>query len=86
VAAAVAVVAVIWGWAAGQYPFLISGRLTIEQAQGAPATQEALLFTIVAGLVVIGPALTWLLLLTRRGDLGQEQADDLPSAEILPGK
>jgi len=69
ITAAIAVVAVIWGWAAGQYPFLVSGRITIAQAQGAHATLQALLAAVVAGLVVIGPALAWLLLLVRRGDL-----------------
>jgi cytochrome d ubiquinol oxidase subunit II len=69
VTAAVAVVAVIWGWAAGQYPFLINGRLTIAGAQGARATLQALLGTVIAGLVVIGPALAWLLFLTRKGAL-----------------
>jgi cytochrome bd ubiquinol oxidase subunit II len=73
ITAAIAVVAVIWGWAAGQYPFLIDGRLTIEQAQGAQATLQALLGTVIAGLVVIGPALAWLLLLTRRGALSSEK-------------
>ena len=70
ITAAVAVVAVIWGWAAGQYPFLIVGRTTIAEAQGADATMQALFATIVAGVAVIGPALAWLLLLMRRGDLG----------------
>ena len=69
ITAAVAVVAVIWGWAAGQYPFLVTGRITIAQARGAHATLQALLGAVVAGVVVIGPALAWLLLLVRRGDL-----------------
>ena len=33
--AAVAVVAVVWGWGAGQYPYLLEASLTIEQAAGA---------------------------------------------------
>jgi cytochrome d ubiquinol oxidase subunit II len=69
IAAAAAVVTVVWGWAAGQYPFLIDGRLTIAQAAGARATLQALLAAVAAGIVVIGPALVWLLLLARRGDL-----------------
>ena len=69
IGAALAVVTVIWGWAAGQYPFLINGHLTIAQAAGAHATLAALLGAVIAGVVVIGPALGWLLLLTRRGDL-----------------
>ncbi|HEY5012887.1 MAG TPA: cytochrome d ubiquinol oxidase subunit II [Acidimicrobiia bacterium] len=74
ITAALAVVAVIWGWAAGQYPYLISGRVTIAQAQGAHATLQALLATVIAGAVVIGPALAWLLLLARRGELGRSES------------
>jgi cytochrome d ubiquinol oxidase subunit II len=69
VSAALAVVAVLGGWAAGQYPYLIVGRLTIDAGQGAHATLQALLGCTVVGLVVVGPALAWLLLLTRRGQL-----------------
>jgi cytochrome d ubiquinol oxidase subunit II len=69
IAAAAAVVAVVWGWAAGQYPFMINGRVTISQAAGADATLQALLVAVVAGVVVIGPALAWLLMLGRRGVL-----------------
>jgi cytochrome d ubiquinol oxidase subunit II len=72
--AALAVVAVLWGWAAGQYPYLIVGRLTITAGQGAHATLEALLGAVVVGLLVVAPALAWLLLLTRRGELVEENA------------
>jgi cytochrome d ubiquinol oxidase subunit II len=73
ITAAAAVVTVVWGWAAGQYPYLINGRLTISQAAGARATLQALLAAVGAGIVVIGPALVWLLLLARRGDLRQSE-------------
>jgi cytochrome d ubiquinol oxidase subunit II len=69
ISAAAAVVTVLWGWAAGQYPFLINGRLTIAGGAGAHATLEALVVCMIAGLAVIGPALVWLLLLARRGHL-----------------
>ena len=74
-AAAAAVVAVLWGWAAGQYPFLIDGRLTIEAGAGAHATLQALVAVVLAGIVVIGPALAWLLLLARRGDLSAQSGN-----------
>jgi cytochrome d ubiquinol oxidase subunit II len=91
--AAVAVVAVLWGWAAGQYPFLIEGRLTISEGKGAHATLQALLATVIAGVVVIGPSLAWLLLLARRGDLGSSETSgenstsgdpDLPRRRTTP--
>jgi cytochrome d ubiquinol oxidase subunit II len=75
VSAAAAVVAVVWGWAAGQYPYLIDGRLTISEAAGAHATLQALIGAVAAGIAVIGPALVWLLLLARRGDLGPSATD-----------
>lgn len=80
VTAAVAVVAVLWGWAAGQYPFLIEGHVTIAQGQGAHATLQALLASVIAGVVVIGPALAWLFVLVRRGDLVESD----PTAPGLP--
>jgi cytochrome bd ubiquinol oxidase subunit II len=89
VTAALAVVAVLWGWAAGQYPFLIVGRITIAEGQGARETLQALLATVIAGVVVIGPALAWLLLLARRGDLGSADPSGKslrPGDPDLPGR
>jgi cytochrome d ubiquinol oxidase subunit II len=81
VSAAAAVVTVLWGWAAGQYPYLIEGRLTIAAGAGARATLEALVACVVAGVAVIGPALVWLLVLARRGDLATT-----PDPDQLPAK
>jgi cytochrome d ubiquinol oxidase subunit II len=70
--AAAAIVTVLWGWAAGQYPFLIDGRLTIANGAGARATLQALIACVGAGIAVIGPALVWLFLLARRGALASD--------------
>jgi cytochrome d ubiquinol oxidase subunit II len=85
VTAAVAVVAVLWGWAAGQYPFLINGRLTIAAGQGAHATLQALLGAVIVGLVVVVPALAWLLFLTRRGALSSAATGEMAGAEKSRG-
>jgi cytochrome d ubiquinol oxidase subunit II len=68
-ATVVAVVAVIWGWALAQYPYVLEPSLTIEQAAGAPATLTALLVSLVVSVALFGPPLLWLLVETNRGDL-----------------
>jgi cytochrome d ubiquinol oxidase subunit II len=53
--AAIAVAAILWGWAAAQYPSLIVGRLTVSNA--AASTQTATFSVLLAGLVLLMPAL-----------------------------
>jgi cytochrome bd ubiquinol oxidase subunit II len=67
VAAAIAVTAVIWGWGAGQYPYLLEGELTIEDAAAGPTTLRAMLVSLVGGSVLLVPALVYLYLLFQRG-------------------
>ena len=55
-----AVTAIIWAWAAAQYPFLLQPRLTITAAA---ATQSVLLATLIClgvGAVLLVPSLAWL--------------------------
>lgn len=66
VAAASAVTAVLWGWAAGQYPDLLTGELTIRQAAAAPATLRAVLLSLIVGAVLVVPALVALYALSQR--------------------
>jgi cytochrome d ubiquinol oxidase subunit II len=54
--AALAVAAILWGWAAAQYPALIIGHLTVTSAAGPAATVRATFGVLVAGLVLLGPA------------------------------
>jgi cytochrome d ubiquinol oxidase subunit II len=63
-----AVVAVIWGWAVAQHPYLFPTSLTIDQAAGAGATQTAVIIVFICALLIVGPSLA---LLYR---LSQEQA------------
>jgi cytochrome d ubiquinol oxidase subunit II len=61
VGAFVAVAAVVTGWGVAQYPDLLVGSATIDEAAGAPVTLRLLLVVTAAGLVIVGPALIWLL-------------------------
>lgn len=70
--AALAVVAVLWGWAAGQYPWMLVHELTIKAAAAPRATLEAGLIAFGAGSLVLVPALVWLLVLVQRGELSGE--------------
>lgn len=70
--AALAVVAVLWGWATGQYPWMLEHELTIGAAAAPRATLVAGLVALGAGSVLLVPALTWLLVLVQRGDLVNE--------------
>ncbi len=65
VAAATAVTAVLWGWAAGQYPYLLERELTIRQAAADPATLRAVLLSLAVGAVLVVPALVALFVMSQ---------------------
>jgi cytochrome d ubiquinol oxidase subunit II len=69
-----AVAAVIWGWGAAQYPYLLPQSLTIEQGAGASETMTALLIVFGVAVLVVLPALALLLTLDQRSLL-EEEAD-----------
>jgi cytochrome d ubiquinol oxidase subunit II len=68
VTAACAVVAVIWGWAAGQYPYMLEPGLTIQAAAAGRATLQAMLAALGVGAVLLVPSLAWLFILFQRTD------------------
>jgi cytochrome d ubiquinol oxidase subunit II len=68
--AAGAVAAVLWAWAAAQYPFLLRPGLTAGAAAAPQATLTATLACTVAGLVLLIPSLAWLLVLFQRAPAG----------------
>ncbi|MGH9000330.1 MAG: cytochrome d ubiquinol oxidase subunit II [Acidimicrobiia bacterium] len=78
VAAAAAVTAVVWGWAAGQYPELLVGELTIADGAGSRATLVAMLASLGVGVVLFVPALVALLAMSARGRFDPER--DRPEA------
>jgi cytochrome d ubiquinol oxidase subunit II len=60
VAVVAQVVLVLWAWAAGQWPYLVPPDLTISGTAAPSATQDAMLFVIAVGGVILLPSL-WLL-------------------------
>jgi cytochrome d ubiquinol oxidase subunit II len=79
--APLAVVAVVWGWGAGQYPWLLFDRLRINDGAGAHATLVALLGAVAVGAVLLVPSLWWLLTLTERGALAASHEEHPEPAE-----
>ena len=67
VTAALAVTAVLWAWAAAQYPHLLTPGLTIGQAAATRAVLTATLASLAAGAVLLVPSLAWLYVLFQRG-------------------
>jgi cytochrome d ubiquinol oxidase subunit II len=68
-----AVVAVIWGWGAAQYPYLLPQTLTIEEGAGASATLTTVLVVFGIAVVVVLPALALLYVLDQRTLLEEEE-------------
>jgi cytochrome d ubiquinol oxidase subunit II len=66
VASTLAVVAVIWGWAVAQYPYLLVGAITVDQAAANGATLSALLISLVVGSMLLVPSLLYLYVLFQR--------------------
>ncbi len=72
VSAALAVVSVLFGWASGQYPYMLERSLRIADAAGPHATLVAILVVLGAGSLLLVPALVWLFVLMQRGMLAGE--------------
>ncbi len=79
ITAALAVAAVLWGWATAQYPFILEGTLRISQATGDRDTLNAVIASLAIGSCVLIPALVYLAVIVHRGEL--ENADDFDLAE-----
>ncbi len=77
--AALAVAAVIAGWAAAQEPRLLPG-LTVSQAAAGRATLIATIIGVAAGAVVLVPSLTLLYTLVLRGRLEGGPGGEAPTA------
>jgi cytochrome d ubiquinol oxidase subunit II len=69
-ASALAVTAILAGWAVAQYPYLLVPDLTIEEAARGRATLVAMLVALVGGSIVLLPALVYLYLLFQRSPQG----------------
>lgn len=60
-----AVGAVVIGWGAAQYPWLLVDEVRVVDAPGVPATLEALMVAVALAAVLVVPALVYLLRLTQ---------------------
>ena len=60
VTAALAVVVVLWGWAAGEYPDTLEERVTIALAAAGRAVLQAMLASLGVGALLLVPSLVWL--------------------------
>jgi cytochrome d ubiquinol oxidase subunit II len=70
--AALAVAAIVAGWAAAQEPYLLPPDLTVTEAAASDATLVALLIACGAGMLVLVPALIWLFRLAVSGRLAYD--------------
>jgi cytochrome bd ubiquinol oxidase subunit II len=68
IASALAVAAVLAGWAAAQYPYVLPPALTIADAGRGRATLTAVLVALVIGTLVLVPALVYLYRLFQRAE------------------
>ncbi len=81
---------ILWGWAVGQYPWLLTDVLTIEDGAASDVVLTALLIAFVAAALIAVPSLIWLLTLTDRGVLDsdspiREGSSDELLAELAKG-
>ena len=67
ITSALAVTAILIGWAVAQYPYVLPPELTIEAAARGRATLTAMLVVLVAGSVILVPALVYMYALFQRG-------------------
>jgi cytochrome bd ubiquinol oxidase subunit II len=70
---AVAVGAIVAGWALAQEPYLLPPGLTVEEAAAPDATLTALLVAAAIGMSILVPALVWLFRLALSGRLAYEE-------------
>jgi cytochrome d ubiquinol oxidase subunit II len=81
--AAVAVAAIVGGWAIAQSPTLLPG-MTVEQAAASDDTLIAVVVATLGGAVVLLPSLALLFTLTLRGSLGQTPQEAAKAAAATP--
>jgi cytochrome d ubiquinol oxidase subunit II len=81
--AAVAVAAILAGWALSRWPELLPG-LTVRQAAAGHDTLVALVVSVIAGAIVVFPALAVLFRLTLRGGLTGYETGTFPPAPARP--
>jgi cytochrome d ubiquinol oxidase subunit II len=71
VSSALAVVAIVIGWALAQNPYLLPPALTLDEAAAADAVLQATVIVVGLGMLILGPSLWFLYRLVLKGDLDQ---------------
>jgi cytochrome d ubiquinol oxidase subunit II len=71
VTSALAVVAIVVGWALAQNPYMLPPDLTLDQAAAADATLQATVIVVALGTLILGPSLWFLYRLVLKGQLDQ---------------
>ncbi len=69
---ALAVAAVVVGWALAQDPYFLPGRLTLRQAAAPDAVLSVVLISMAVGTLILAPSLAYLYRLTLQGRLDQD--------------
>jgi cytochrome bd ubiquinol oxidase subunit II len=83
-ASALAVTAILVGWAVAQYPYLLLPELTIEEAAGGRATLVAMLVALVGGSLILVPALVYLYVLFQRSQPDVSSTPSGPRSRSAP--
>jgi len=78
VAAAAQVSLILWGWALGQYPYLVPPTMTIAEAAAPPLTLTLVLWALAGGALVLFPSLAYLFRIFKR----QPNRDDPARAGV----
>jgi cytochrome d ubiquinol oxidase subunit II len=69
---ALAVAAIVVGWALAQDPYFLPGQLTLRQAAAPDAVLSVVLISMAVGALILAPSLWFLYRLTLQGRLDQE--------------
>ncbi len=80
ITAALAVVAVLWGWAVAQYPDILIGAATVSGAAAPHDTLFALVVVLVIGTVLLVPSLLLLYRLFQTGPRSRQANGDVVDA------
>lgn len=78
--AAIAVVAVVWGWGLAQYPYLLPGSLTLSAGSAPTAALVAELVIAGAAALIVGPSFVTLYWLQQRQMLREAETAGLRQA------
>jgi cytochrome d ubiquinol oxidase subunit II len=83
IAAVIATATVLWGWGAGQYPYVLEPAATVDEYAASSPVLVALLVAFVVAALLALPALGFLYTLTQKGLLGDVGGQDSDSTEAL---